>query len=279
MTEGASESGIPPKADGDSGLSAAPSPVKRPRRRRTGLIAVLSFLFVIFAGLGGALYVTGAKLRLPVWMVAEAEARLNAGLAETLPDIALAIGGVQIGFDGNGIPQLAIEDARLLHRQGAPILVLPEARVRLDGAALLQGDLRPLRLTVVGANLSLTRRADGSLDLSLGDQLRLRGRGLDTLLKGDLKLSTPAGRLNIDGTVRAEQGSYLAYGQKLEIERGVLVFSGRPENPRLDVLAVRDSKREALFKESTALLKVLIAPVSVPIAEIRVVVAFSRLSS
>jgi translocation and assembly module TamB len=78
-----------------------------------------------------------------------------------------------------------------------------------------------------------------SLDLSLGDQLRLRGRGLDTLLKGDLKLSTPAGRLNIDGTVRADQGSYIAYGQKLEIERGVLVFTGRPENPRLDVLALR----------------------------------------
>ncbi len=83
------------------------------------------------------------------------------------------------------------------------------------------------------------QRVSLSLDLSLGEQLRVRGRGLDTLLKGDLRLATPTGRLTVDGTVRAEQGSYLAYGQKLEIERGVLVFSGPPENPRLDVLALR----------------------------------------
>ena len=193
MTEGASESGIPPKADGDSGISAAPASVKRPRRRRTGLIALLSFLFVIFAGLGGAIYVTGGKLRLPIWMVAEAEARLNAGLSQTQPGIALAIGGVQIGFDKDGIPQLAIEDARLLHRHGAPLLVLPEARIRLDGAALLQGELRPLRLTVIGANLSLTRRADGSLDLSLGGDTTPEFAGLAEVFAGlDTLLSDPA---------------------------------------------------------------------------------------
>lgn len=157
-------------AKGDEGSAEGRPTARLPRRtrRRAGLLGLLALVFLAFAGLGATLYVTGGKLRLPVWMVAEAEARLNAELAAALPDTALALGGVQVGIDADGVPQLRIEDARLLHRNGAPILILPEARLRLDGAALLRGDIRPLRLTVVGANVSLTRRADGSLDLSLG---------------------------------------------------------------------------------------------------------------
>ena len=34
-------------------------------------------------------------------------------------------------------------------------------------------------------------------------------------------------------------GTYAAYGQKLDIERGAIVFSGAIENPRLDILAMR----------------------------------------
>ena len=157
-------------AQGEKG-AATGSPTARRRRRprlRAGLIGLVSLVFLALAGAGAALYLTGGKLRLPVWLVAEAEARLNQNLSEALPDMALAIGGVQIAVDRDGIPQLAIEDARLLHRTGAPLLVLPEARLRLDGAALLRGEIRPLALAVVGANVSLTRRADGSLDLSLG---------------------------------------------------------------------------------------------------------------
>lgn len=157
-------------AQGEEG-AAIGGPTARPPRRprlRSGLILLLGIVLLAVVGAGAALYATGGKLRLPVWLVAEAEARLNDTLAEALPDMALAIGGVQIGVDRDGIPQLAVEDARLLHRTGAPLLVLPEARLRLDGAALLRGEIRPLGLAVVGANLSLTRRADGSLDLSLG---------------------------------------------------------------------------------------------------------------
>jgi translocation and assembly module TamB len=43
----------------------------------------------------------------------------------------------------------------------------------------------------------------------------------------------------VNGTVRAEEGTYAAYGQKLDITRGVLTFTGPVENPRLDILALR----------------------------------------
>ncbi len=77
------------------------------------------------------------------------------------------------------------------------------------------------------------------IDLDLGDKLRVRGRGLDTGLRGQLRLSTPGGRLAVNGTINTEGGTYAAYGQKLDIERGILAFSGGYNNPRLDVLALR----------------------------------------
>ena len=77
------------------------------------------------------------------------------------------------------------------------------------------------------------------LQVDLGQRLRLRGRGLDTGLRGDLRLTAPGGRLAINGAVRTEGGNYAAYGQKLEIERGVLIFSGPVDSPRLDIEAIR----------------------------------------
>jgi translocation and assembly module TamB len=78
-----------------------------------------------------------------------------------------------------------------------------------------------------------------AVQVDLGRDLRLRGRGLDTRLAGRLALSAPQGRLTLNGQVRAQDGQYAAYGQKLAIERGLLNFTGETENPRLDILAVR----------------------------------------
>ncbi len=83
------------------------------------------------------------------------------------------------------------------------------------------------------------RAARVALQVDLGDQLKVRGRGLDTRLHGNLTLSTPGGRLSVNGSVRTEAGNYAAYGQKLTIERGQLLFNGPVDNPRLDILALR----------------------------------------
>ena len=83
------------------------------------------------------------------------------------------------------------------------------------------------------------RNAQVALDIELGEQLRLRGYGIDTGLRGQLRVSTPGGRLALQGAVRTEDGTYTGYGQKLEIERGVLTLAGPLESARLDVLALR----------------------------------------
>ncbi len=83
------------------------------------------------------------------------------------------------------------------------------------------------------------RNVNINLELDLGERLRLRGYGLDTLLAGKLRLTTPGGRPTLVGDVLAKQGTFAAYGQKLVIERGVIGFTGNIENPRLDIEAIR----------------------------------------
>jgi translocation and assembly module TamB len=78
------------------------------------------------------------------------------------------------------------------------------------------------------------------LSASLGDQFKLRGKGIDATLGGSLQLRRSGDRPpRVNGSIRVVSGSYAAYGQKLAIERGVMTFSGPYDNPSLDILAVR----------------------------------------
>jgi translocation and assembly module TamB len=83
------------------------------------------------------------------------------------------------------------------------------------------------------------RKMLATVDIDLGDRLHLRGRGLETDLTGQLKFTTPNNRPSLQGNVKAVRGSYVAYGQKLSIDRGTIAFTGPIENPRLDILAMR----------------------------------------
>ena len=83
------------------------------------------------------------------------------------------------------------------------------------------------------------RKMQVALTVDLGSKLRLRGRGIDTHLRGALKVATPNGRPYITGAVSTVDGTYAAYGQKLVIERGSIAFTGPVDNPRLDIQAMR----------------------------------------
>jgi translocation and assembly module TamB len=83
------------------------------------------------------------------------------------------------------------------------------------------------------------RNAQVAVKIALGNKLQLRGHGIDTGLRGELRVGSPGGRLALNGSVRTEGGTFAAYGQKLEITRGEIVFTGTIDNPRLDVLAIR----------------------------------------
>lgn len=97
-----------------------------------------------------------------------------------------------------------------------------------------RGEARPRdTATASRRTTTLDLRAD------LGDAFVLRGRGLNTRLAGELRLTSPANRLAIHGNIRAVDGTYAAYGQKLRVERSIIAFTGLAENPRLDIEAIR----------------------------------------
>ena len=81
-----------------------------------------------------------------------------------------------------------------------------------------------------------------NLAVDLGRDLRLKGRGIETRLVGDLTLTTPSGVLTAVGNIRAEGGRYEAYGQMLDVERSVVRFVGPLNNPILDILALRPNR-------------------------------------
>lgn len=127
---------------------------------------------------------------------------------------------------------LRVDEGRIDYTQAdAPA---PDADVRVHGRTPLPGERE---------GPAEPPRAFGGVEvdlgLDLGDALRVRGRGLDTRLTGQLRVTTPGGRLALTGQVRTVDGAYTAYGQNLRIERGTLDFRGEPGNPQLDVLALR----------------------------------------
>jgi translocation and assembly module TamB len=78
------------------------------------------------------------------------------------------------------------------------------------------------------------------LDLDFGDRLRFVGEGFDTALSGKLRVKTTGAHdLVANGTIDVIRGTYTTFGQRLTIQRGRLFFDGPPDNPGLDVLALR----------------------------------------
>jgi translocation and assembly module TamB len=85
-----------------------------------------------------------------------------------------------------------------------------------------------------------TRKLDLQVKIDLGDDFRLAGRGISTRLAGDLNLTGQSfTEPRLVGTLRTVRGEFNAYGQRLDIERGVVRFTGPISNPSLDILAVR----------------------------------------
>jgi len=81
---------------------------------------------------------------------------------------------------------------------------------------------------------------DADIMFDFGDNFRIREAGIDATLGGRLRVRTDAaGELLAEGTVNILRGTYIVYGQTLNIENGRLYFEGPADNPRLDITAMR----------------------------------------
>lgn len=78
------------------------------------------------------------------------------------------------------------------------------------------------------------------VEVAFGRDFRFSGEGLETRLGGRVRVTTtPAGTLAANGRIRAIAGTYYIFGQRLDIDRGQLIFDGPASNPALDIVAVR----------------------------------------
>jgi translocation and assembly module TamB len=78
------------------------------------------------------------------------------------------------------------------------------------------------------------------LRLDLGDNLVVRGYGYDGRVAGLVDLGTnKEGELRAYGRLHAVHATFLAYGQRLDVDPGVLIFDGPIDNPSLQITAWR----------------------------------------
>lgn len=81
-----------------------------------------------------------------------------------------------------------------------------------------------------------------NLHIDLGNDFALHGRGLDAQLSGGLTLLGLTQYLpHTVGNITVKKGTYMAYGQVLNIERGILNFNGPVDNPSLNIRAMRNA--------------------------------------
>ncbi len=84
-------------------------------------------------------------------------------------------------------------------------------------------------------------RINSRIRIALGDKVRFSGFGVDGRIKGEILVTEEPGKVATgSGELQIVDGKYEAYGQKLTIEHGRMVFAASPiDNPALDVRAVR----------------------------------------
>jgi len=130
------------------------------------------------------------------------------------------------------LPDVRVSGAVSVPRAMIKITSLPAEAVAPSPDAVVHGDAAPKRAQ---APLRLSSR----INLLLGDDVHYNGLNLDTRVTGGLRLDADANRSPTASGTLALAGSYNAYGQTLQLERGLLLFNGPLDNPGLDVRAAR----------------------------------------
>lgn len=77
---------------------------------------------------------------------------------------------------------------------------------------------------------------DMLIKLDLGNDFALQGYGITTRLEGALNIANGP---SITGEIHTVNGRYRAWGQSLDVDSGVIRFSGPYANPAIDIVAIR----------------------------------------
>jgi len=112
---------------------------------------------------------------------------------------------------------------------------LPESAVGVSSdEVMLNNDLQPEepKTAAIPINSNLT--------VHVGNNVRLDAFGLKARLTGDLKVAQDKQGLGLNGQINIPEGRFHAYGQDLIVRKGELLFSGPPDQPLLNIEAIRN---------------------------------------
>lgn len=176
------------------------------------------------SGWPGEIHVTGTDF--PVVRLPDAEANAS-------PDLNVRFGGGEVALTGTlTIPRVAVN-----------VLSLPESAVSVSPDEVIVRAALDDDAADAGSATGdfFTRAVSGDVELVLGDAVAIEAAGLSARVTGGLRWTKQRGDSlgRGEGRLSIADGSYVAYGQQLDIERGHLIFAGPIDNPALDVRAIR----------------------------------------
>lgn len=112
---------------------------------------------------------------------------------------------------------------------------LPESAVGVSSDEVMLDDrLKPIQPKAAAIPIN------SNLMIHVGNDVRLDAFGLKAKLKGDLKVVQDKKGLGLNGQIDLPSGRFHAYGQDLIVRKGQLIFSGPPDQPLLNIEAIRN---------------------------------------
>jgi translocation and assembly module TamB len=190
-------------------------------------------------------------LRVEQFSIQGGEGKLTA--TGTLP-LRFAEGGARLSWRAEKFVLLQRPDMRLV-ASGSGEAQIVEKRLSLSGSLradrgyfeLDQGRMPKLGedVVIVGEKSAGPREAAKvpvalDLQLDLGDDLQVRGFGVEGKIKGKLQVETTKdGTLRAYGRIETLNATFFAYGQTLQVDPGVIIFDGQLDNPSLQITAWR----------------------------------------
>ncbi|MCV9878504.1 autotransporter assembly complex protein TamB [Brenneria izbisi] len=81
---------------------------------------------------------------------------------------------------------------------------------------------------------------NSNLTIRVGNDVRLDAFGLIARLQGDLNMVQDERGLGLNGQIDIPSGRFKAYGQDLIVRKGLILFSGPPDQPVLNIEAIRN---------------------------------------
>lgn len=141
------------------------------------------------------------------------------------PDIVFNATPSLFTLDGN----VDIPWARIVVKE------VPESAVGVSSdEVMLNSDLKPEKTQ------SASIPINSNLNIHVGNNVRLDAFGLKARLTGDLKVAQDKQGLGLNGQINIPEGRFHAYGQDLIVRKGELLFSGPPDQPLLNIEAIRN---------------------------------------